>query len=66
MLQREPAADEAALMLRFVNAQRVRLSNQSLNAAAISGVKSGPAIEPAAWTAASRALFSLDEFVTKN
>lgn len=66
VLQREPAADEAALMLRFVNAQRVRLSNQSLNAAAISGVKSGPAIEPAAWTAASRALFSLDEFVTKN
>ena len=52
-------------MTQFVTAQRARLKSKSLDAAAISAAKSGDIVEAAAWTAAARAMFSLDEFVTK-
>ncbi len=50
---RSPSPDERATLLRFVETQRERLA----------GAK--PSADAAAWTALVRALFSLDEVVTK-
>jgi hypothetical protein len=50
---RGPAPDERAALLRFVETQRERLAHAK------------PSADAAAWTALVRALFSLDEVVTK-
>ena len=50
---RHPSADERETLLRFVGMQRTHLANAK------------PSAEEAAWTALVRALFSLDEVVTK-
>ena len=50
---RSPSPDERATLLRFFETQRTRLSEAK------------PSADAAAWTALVRALFSLDEVVTK-
>jgi hypothetical protein len=50
---RSPEAEERATLLRFFETQRARLASAK------------PSADAAAWTALVRALFSLDEVVTK-
>jgi len=61
---REPSAEESAALLRFIEAQRVRFSAGDLDRAKVAGSATATA-EQAAWTALVRALFNLDEVVTK-
>lgn len=61
VLSRQPDADELSLTAQFINHQRTRLQKGELDAAKITGSP-----EAAAWTLAARALFNLDEFITKN
>jgi hypothetical protein len=63
-LSRPASSDEQALMLQFVNAQRGRLQAKQLDAVAIVG-RPDATVDEAAWTLAARAVFNLDEFVTK-
>jgi hypothetical protein len=65
VLCRAPDKDEQALMAHFVRSQRSRLQKGDLDAATIAGIKSADALEAAVWTLTTRALFNLDEFVTK-
>jgi hypothetical protein len=72
-LTRTPTAREVGRLLEFVDAQRDRIRSGALNAIQISPAdvpgmsedRSAPE-ERAVWTLAARALFNLDEFVTKN
>jgi hypothetical protein len=72
-LTRTPTAREVGRLLEFVGAQRDRIRSGALNAIQISPAdvpgmsedRSAPE-ERAVWTLAARALFNLDEFVTKN
>lgn len=70
VLSRPPQAHELKLMTDFAARQKARLATGELNAAEISGIKdsndSAEMNEAALWTLASRALFNLDEFITKN
>lgn len=65
VLSREPSAVEINHAVQFVDAQRRRLKSGDLNAARIAGGKRD-AVEAAAWTTLARALFSLDETITRN
>ncbi len=62
---RLPTESEAAKLVQFVETQRARCLSKELDAAAIAGTKGSDAAERAAWTLLARALFNLDEFVTK-
>lgn len=64
ILSRLPDADESRLMQAFLDQQRTRLNSGELNAAEITGTAEAPAAS-APWILAARALFNLDEFVTK-
>lgn len=70
VLSRPPNAQELKLMKNFLQQQQTRLSKGELDAGEISGLKQPgggtDAAEAAAWTLASRVLFNLDEFITKN
>ena len=63
-LSRSPDADERRLMLQFVGSQRARLKTGELKPAKIGGQPDSTP-EAAAWTLAARAVFNLDEFLTK-
>eukprot|EP00913_Durusdinium_trenchii_P028400 g26628.t1 len=65
ILAREPDNDETRLTLEFLQTQKQRLKSGRLNAEKIAGVKTN-AVTIAAWTTLARALFSLDETVTRN
>ena len=62
---RPPTADETALLAKFFTTQKARFISKELDAQAIAGEGSGDANERAAWTALARAMFNLDEAVTK-
>ena len=66
VLSRQPEADEIQLMKSFLQQQRARLKSGELKAAEICGQANVASSEAATWTLASRALFNLDEFITKN
>ncbi|MGV3723780.1 MAG: DUF1553 domain-containing protein, partial [Actinomycetota bacterium] len=65
VVTRPAAADERALMVRFFDAQKARLTAKELNAAAIAGPGEGDAVERAAWTLLARTVLNLDETITK-
>lgn len=65
VLSRLPDADELQLTLAFIDQQRARLKSGELKAAEITGISEKESTEAAAWTLAARALFNLDEFITK-
>ncbi len=65
VLTRPPAADETALLAKFFAAQKARFVSNELDAKAVAGEAPGDANERAAWTALARAIFNLDESVTK-
>jgi hypothetical protein len=62
---RPSQAEERALLVSFLQTQRQRLVSQELDATALAGKGGGEVNERAAWTALARALFNLDEAVTK-
>ncbi|MBK8976307.1 MAG: DUF1553 domain-containing protein [Planctomycetes bacterium] len=71
-LTREPDESELQAMREFLAAQQPRFAADPAAARATIGVAADAAVEPdqlarrAAWTALARALFALDEFVTRN
>ncbi|MCH8830329.1 MAG: DUF1553 domain-containing protein, partial [Planctomycetes bacterium] len=65
VLTRPPHRDESRLLTKFVVTQRRRFESRRSDAEKVGGVKKN-AVEVAVWTALCRALFSLDEAVTRN
>jgi hypothetical protein len=65
VLVRPPADDELRLLTEFLQNQQRRLAAGELDARAIAGDGPGEPGDRAAWTALARALFSLDESVTR-
>ena len=65
-LTRPPSDEEVRLLTDFLQAQRQRLTDKQLDAAALAGTGDGNASERAAWTIVARAILNLDECVTKN
>jgi hypothetical protein len=64
-LTRPPTEQELALLVRFYETQKQRLTAKELDPAAIAGPGEGDAIERAAWTLTARAVLNLDEAITK-
>jgi len=62
VLSRDPRADELPALRAFVTAQRQRFTNGELDPKAFAQTDA----EHAAWTAVARAIFNLDEAVTKS
>jgi len=66
VLTRPPTADETALLAKFFAAQKARFVSNELDAKAIAGDGTGDVNERGAWTVLARAIFNLDEAVTKS
>ncbi|MBI5774380.1 MAG: PSD1 domain-containing protein [Verrucomicrobia bacterium] len=65
VLTRPASKDEVAMLAKFFETQKQRFVAKELDAAKISGPGEGDANERAAWAALARALFNLDEAITK-
>jgi hypothetical protein len=65
-LTRAPDAAEMAMVEQFFLAQKQRFERGELDAAALLGDKREDAAQRAAWTTVARALFNLDEAITKS
>ena len=67
VLVRPPTTDEVDTLTEFVQRQRSRFQSGELDANVVAGVESegSDALEHATWTSLARALFNLDETVTK-
>ena len=65
-LTRAPDAGEMAMVEKYFLAQKDRFERGELDAAALLGAKPENAAERAAWTTVARALFNLDEAITKS
>jgi len=63
VLARAPREDELPLIRTFLATQRQRLESGELNAVSLAGPNATK--EVAVWTVFARALFNLDEYVTK-
>jgi hypothetical protein len=66
VLSRTPDASEVAALKAFLEAQQQRLASKQLDASAVSGSKDTASVQEATWTLLARALFNLDEFVTRS
>jgi len=64
-LARPAQAEEVAVLVRFHAVQRERFAADAARAASAAGPGDGAAVDRAAWAAVARAVFNLDEFVTK-
>ncbi|MEQ1861662.1 MAG: PSD1 and planctomycete cytochrome C domain-containing protein [Chthoniobacteraceae bacterium] len=62
VLSRNPRPDELPALREFVKTQRARFTSGELDAKTFAGADA----ETAAWTALARALFNLDEAITKS
>ena len=65
-LTRPPTDDEVKRLAKFFYAQRARFDLGELDAKALVGAETGDVHEAAAWTALARALFNLDETITRS
>ena len=65
-LTRTPSAAETTMLAKFFTTQKQRFLSNELDAQAIAGEGPGDVNERAAWTALARAIFNLDEAVTKS
>ncbi len=65
-LTRPPMADETAMLTKFFTTQKWRCESKELDAKAIAGEGPGDVNERAAWTVLARAVFNLDEAITKS
>ena len=59
-------ADETATLAEFFTVQKARLASGELDAKSLAPDGPGDANERAAWTALARALFNLDEAITRS
>lgn len=66
LLTRPPSEYEVSRLIRFVKTQRQRFESKELNAETVTGTKSETSIEHATWTTLVRAMFGLDEAITRN
>jgi hypothetical protein len=66
VLARTPTADEITALKTFLEAQQQRLASKQLDATSVNGSKDAASVDQAAWTLLARALFNLDEFVTRS
>jgi hypothetical protein len=64
-LVRPPTPEEIAAFVNFFDTQKRRLSGGELDPKVLAGGGDGDPVERAAWTAVARALFNLDEAITK-
>jgi hypothetical protein len=65
VLTRPPTKEEVATLVKFFESQRQRFAAKEFDAAKLAGPGAGDANERAAWTVVARALFNLDEAITK-
>ncbi len=65
-LTRPPSDAEVKRLTKFFYAQRARFDLGELDAKALVGTETGDVHEAAAWTALARALFNLDETITRS
>ena len=67
VLTRSPSESEIKKILAFVDQQQTRFASDIKKAKQVSGVKEdSSAVDVAVWTTVARALFNLDETVTRN
>ena len=66
VLTRPPTDDETATLAKFFTAQQTRFASTEAEAKKLAPEGPGPAADRAAWTALARALFNLDEAVTRS
>jgi hypothetical protein len=66
VLTRQPEPAEVNRLLQFVQTQRKRVATGQIDAQIMSGLDSDRAAEAAVWTSLARALFALDEAITRN
>ncbi len=66
VLSRRPTVAEANMLQRFLAAQRMRFASGELDATTIAGQSQADVNETATWTTLARALFGLDETLTRN
>ena len=66
VVTRTPTADEAARLAQFFTTQKARFISNELDGKAVAGEGSGDVNERAAWTVLARAVFNLDEAMTKS
>ncbi len=66
ILTRPPTDDETATLAKFFTAQKARFTSGELDAKALAIEAPGDVNERAAWTALARALFNLDEAITRS
>jgi hypothetical protein len=65
-ITRRPSSDEIEMIERFLEIQRARLKAGELDPAKLAGGAGDNNVERAAWTAVARAIFNLDETITKS
>ncbi len=65
-LTRPPTDAEMSALSKFFHAQMERFQNSELDAAKVAGDGPGEVNERAAWTAVARAMFNLDEAITRS
>lgn len=66
VLTRSMDAEELKVLTQFVQTQRQRFVTGALNANDVAGKGTGSVTEQATWTTLVRALFALDETITRN
>ena len=64
-LIRPPQKEELDPVVKFFEAQKMRLGAKGVDALSVAGPGEGDVVDRAAWTATARALLNLDESVTK-
>jgi hypothetical protein len=64
-LTRPPTDNELHLLVQYCESQRKRLAGRELAAGAIAGPGEEDEVERAAWTLLARAIFNLDELITR-
>ncbi|MEI9897394.1 MAG: PSD1 and planctomycete cytochrome C domain-containing protein [Chthoniobacter sp.] len=65
-LTRPPTDEEVTMLAKFFTTQKERFTNGELNAKELAGEGAGDVNECAAWTALARALWNLDEAITRS
>ncbi len=66
VLSRPASASDTERLTKFFQTQRERFASGALDAKKVAGDGNGDAVDRAAWTTVARAMFNLDEAITKS